>query len=96
MNMMKLVVRYQGHFKSKKEKGIPVLPHVYLHSFFSKLAAAVFCKAESSLFLPLPCREILELLIVAYATCVFLLSSVQLLMYHMPVLLYKYGQIWSL
>lgn len=91
--MMKLVVRYQGHFKSKKEKRIPVLPHMYLHSFFSKLAAAVFCKAESSLFLPLPCREKLELLIVA---CVFLLSSVQLLMYHMPVLLYKYGQIWSL
>lgn len=90
---MKLMVRYQGHFKRKKEKRIPLLPHVYLHSFFSKLAAAVFCKAESSLFLTLPCREKLELLMVAYATCVFLLCSVQLLM---PVLLYKYSQIWSL
>lgn len=55
MNMMKLMVRYQGHFKSKKEKRIPLLPHVYLHSFFSKLAAAVFCKAKSSPFLTFDC-----------------------------------------
>lgn len=96
MNTKNLMMRYQGNFKSKKEKRIPLLPHLYLHSFFSQLAAAVFCKAESSLFLSLPCGEKLELLIVAYATCVFLLCSVQLLMYRMPVLLYKYSQIWSL
>lgn len=73
------MVHHQGHFKSKKEKGWHPSSRIP-PQFLLKISRAVFCKAESSVFLQFPCRENVNLLIVAYATCV-LLCLVQLLLY---------------